>query len=121
MGTRPRTINEGFKVDNVAAGQVTASGDGIILAAASGVMYKILRVEASNSHASTAPVVGLKIASINSGSTFGKRYLPAVGGLGIWTFPGGYLLTAANEAVNINLSAGSAAVEWTVYYDTIAV
>lgn len=105
---------------SVSASQLTNSGDTNLLAAGgAGNKYKVLRVEASNSHATTALVVGLKSASINSGAVFGKKYLPAVGGQAVWVFPQGFLLGGANEAFIGNLSAGGQ-VEFTIYYEIVA-
>jgi hypothetical protein len=59
--------------------------------------------------------VGIKVASLNGGATFGKKYLPAAGGQAVWVFPDGYLPVTA-EVVNINLSAGGQ-VEVTAYYE----
>lgn len=97
---------------SVAAIQATASGDTTLIASGT---RKLKRIEASNSHASTALTVGLKVPSINSGSTFGKKYLPAAGGLAVWVFPNGYL-QATSEAVSVNLSAAGQ-VEFTAYYE----
>jgi hypothetical protein len=97
---------------SVTAIQATASGDTQLLASGT---RKLKRVEASNSHASTALTVGLKIASKNSGATFGKKYLPAAGGQAVWVFPDGYIQVTA-EAVNVNLSAAGQ-IEVTAYYE----
>jgi hypothetical protein len=97
---------------SVAAIQATASGDTSLIASGT---RKLKRVEASNSHGSTALTVGLKIASLNGGATFGKKYLPAAGGLAVWNFPGGFLQVTA-EVVNVNLSA-LGQVEVTAYYE----
>lgn len=100
--------------------QVTASGDTALVAApGAGSRLKILRVEASNSHATVAVTAGLKTAAMNGGSVFGKKYLPALGGQAVWQFPGGHLLCGDNEAFNANLSAGSTTIEMTVYYETV--
>lgn len=105
----------------IAAVQATASGDTSLVAApGASTRLKLVRVEASNSHATTAVTVGLKSASLNGGSVFGKKYLPAAGGLAVWTFPHGHLMCGANEALNVNLSAGSAQVEVTAYYEQVA-
>jgi hypothetical protein len=104
----------------VLALQATGSGDtDIVSAPGAGSRLKLLRIEASNSHATTALTVGLKSASLNSGSVFGKKYLPAAGGLAVWNFPGGHLLCGDNEKLTVNLSAGGQ-VEFTAYYETIA-
>lgn len=97
---------------NVKALQVTSSGDTELLADST---YKIKRIEASNSDASDPVVVGIKTAGLNGGSTFGKKYLPAAGGLGVWVFPDGFL-QITSEAVNVNQSA-AVDVEWTIYYE----
>lgn len=105
----------------IAVVQATASGDtSLIGAPAGGSRLKILRVEASNSHATTAVTAGLKSTSLNGGAVFGKRYLPAAGGAAVWNFPGGHLMCGDAEAFSVNLSAGSATIEFTVYYETIA-
>lgn len=109
----------GSDITEVAAGQTTSSGDTSMLAATAATRRKIMRVEASNSHATTANTVGIKTNSINSNAVFGKKYLPAAGGLAVWTFPGGYLLSGANEAININCSAAGQ-IEWTLYYESVA-
>jgi hypothetical protein len=96
----------------VVALQVTASGDTQLLASGT---RKLKRIEASNSHATVALTVGIKIASLNGGATFGKKYLPAVGGLAVWVFPDGYLPVTA-EVINVNLSAAGQ-VEVTAYYE----
>lgn len=106
----------------IAAVDATASGDTDVVAAASigaGNRCKLLRVEASNTHASTALTVGLKSASLNGGTVFGKKYLPAAGGLAVWVFPNGYLEGGDNEAVQINLS-GAGTVSVTAYYELVA-
>lgn len=101
---------------NVLSVQLTASGDGTLIAApAAGNSLRIYRVEASNSHATTALTVGLKLPGKNSGSVFGKRYLPAVGGTAVWQFPGGELRGTAASALSGNLSA-LGQIEFTVYY-----
>ncbi len=92
--------------------QVTASGDTTLVASGT---RKLKRVEASNSHASTAVVVGLKVASLNSGAVFGKKYLPAAGGLAVWVFPDDYL-QVTSEVIAANLSPGGT-VEMTAYYE----
>lgn len=105
---------------SVAAVQATSSGDTALVAAAgSGDRIKVLRVEASNSHAATPLTVGLKTAAIFSGGVFGKRYLPALGGAAVWNFPGGHVMCGDNEALNVNLSAGGQ-IEMTVYYEIVA-
>lgn len=96
----------------VAAVQATASGDTTLIASGT---RKVKRVEASNSHASTALTVGLKVPSLNGGAVFGKKYLPAAGGLAVWVFPDGYLPATA-EVVSVNLSA-LGQVEVTAYYE----
>lgn len=102
----------------VLAGQATGSGDtSIISAPSSGSRIRIFRVELSNSHASTALTVGLKSTSVNSGSVFGKRYLPAVGGAAVTA--GVVVICGDAEALSINLSAAGQ-IEWTVYYDLVA-
>lgn len=108
-------------VDLTAVGlQATASGDtSLVSAPGAGSRLKVLRVEASNSHATTALTAGLKSASLNSGAVFGKRYLPAAGGAAVWNFPGGHLLCGDNEAFSVNLS-GAGQVEFTIFYETIA-
>lgn len=104
----------------VTATQVTASGDTSLIAApGAGTRLKILRVEASNSHASTAATIGLKSPSLNGGAVFGKRYLPAVGGAAVWQFPFGHLMCGVNEAFSANLGA-TGQVEVTTYYETVA-
>ena len=104
----------------VSATQVTASGDTSLVAApGAGSRLKILRVEASNSHATVAVTAGLKSTSLNGGSVFGKKYLPAVGGQAAWVFPNGHLMCGDNEAFSANLSAGSTTIEYTVYYETV--
>lgn len=103
----------------VSATQVTASGDTSLVAApGSGSRLKILRVEGSNSHATTALTAGLKSTSVNGGSVFGKKYLPAVGGMAAWTFPNGHIVCGDNEAFSANLSSAGQ-VEYTTYYETI--
>lgn len=97
---------------SVTAIQLTASGDTDVLASGT---RKILRVEASNSHASTAVTVGLKIPSLNGGAVFGKKYLPAAGGLAVWVFPHGYLQCTAEKLIG-NLSAAGQ-IELTAYYE----
>lgn len=92
--------------------QVTASGDTTLVASGT---RKLKRVEASNSHASTALTAGLKVASLNSGAVFGKKYLPAAGGLAVWVFPDDYL-QITSEAIVANLSAAGQ-VEFTAYYE----
>jgi hypothetical protein len=105
---------------SIAAVQATASGDTALIAApGAGNRLKVLRVEISNSHSSTALTVGLKSASLNGGAVFGKKYLPAAGGQGVWVFPLGHLLCGDNEAFNVHLSAAGQ-VECTAYYETIA-
>jgi hypothetical protein len=100
--------------------QVTASGDTDFVAApAGGSRLKLLRIEASNSHASTAVVVGLKSNSIFANAVFGKKYLPAAGGMAVWVFPNGHLLCGDAEKLVANLSAAGQ-VEMTAYYETIA-
>jgi hypothetical protein len=100
--------------------QATASGDTDLVAAPSaGSRLKVVRVEASNSHQSTALVVGLKSASLAGGAVFGKRYLPAAGGAAVWSFPGGHLLCGDAEKLIVNLS-GAGQVELTVYSETVA-
>lgn len=99
--------------------QVTASGDTDLVAAPSaGSRLKLLRIEASNSHATTALTVGLKSASIFAGAVFGKKYLPAVGGLAVWTFPNGHLMCGDAEKLVFNLS-GAGQIEVTAYYETV--
>lgn len=97
---------------SVTALQVTASGDTTLVASGT---HKLKRVDASNSHGSTAVVVGLKVASLNGGSVFGKHYLPALGGQTTWEFPDDYL-QITSEAIVVNLSAGGQ-VEMTAYYE----
>ena len=97
---------------SVTALQVTASGDTTLVASGT---RKLLRVEASNSHASTAVVVGLKVSTLNSGAVFGKRYLTAAGGQTTWDFSTNYLPITA-EAIVANLSA-TGTVEMTAYYE----
>lgn len=105
---------------SVAAVDVTASGDTALIAApGSGNRLKIHRIEASNTHATTALTASIKTATLNGGAVFGKKYLPAVGGQAVWVFPGGHLLCDDNAALNANLSAAGA-VSYTVYYETIA-
>lgn len=96
----------------VGAVQATASGDTTLLASGT---RKLRRIEASNSSTSAAVTVGLKVPSLNSGATFGKKYLPASGGLAVWVFPSGYL-QVTSEAVSVNLS-GAGQVEVTAYYE----
>lgn len=96
----------------VAAIQATASGDTTLIASGT---HKLRRIEASNSSTTTALTVGLKVPSLNSGATFGKKYLPASGGLAVWVFPAGYL-QVTSEAVSVNLSAGGQ-IEVTAYYE----
>jgi hypothetical protein len=96
----------------VVALQATASGDTDLIASGT---RKLKRVEASNSHATTPLTVGLKVASLNGGATFGKKYLPAVGGMAVWVFPDGYLPITA-EVVKVNLS-GVGQIEMTAYYE----
>ncbi len=91
--------------------QVTASGDTTLVASGT---RKLKRVEASNS-TTTAVVVGLKVASLNSGAVFGKKYLPASGGLAVWVFPDDYL-QVTSEVIAANLST-SGQVEMTAYYE----
>lgn len=113
-----RLTTAGIDLTAVAA-QVTASGDTDLVAApGANLRLKILRVEGSNSHATTALTAGLKSASLNSGAVFGKRFLPAAGGAGVWNFPGGHLLCGVNEKLSANLSAVGQ-VEYTVYYETV--
>ncbi len=96
----------------VTALQVTSSGDTTLISSGT---RKVHRVEMSNSSTTAAVTAGLKIASVNGGSTFAKKYLPTSGGLGVFTFPGGYL-QATSEAVSVNLS-GVGQVEVTAYYE----
>ena len=96
----------------VTALQVTASGDTTLIASGT---RKIHRVEMSNSHASTAVVAGLKIASVNGGAVFSKKYLPAAGGQAVVQIEGGYIPATA-EVVAVNLSAAGQ-VEVTAYYE----
>lgn len=111
---------DGFAVTNAALNpalsvtflQVTASGDTTLLASGT---RKIRRVEMSNSHATTALTAGLKVASLNSGAVFAKKYLPAAGGLGVTTFGQGYLQTTSETTV-VNLSVAGT-VEVTIYYE----
>jgi hypothetical protein len=98
---------------SVAAIQATASGDTTLIASGT---RKLKRIEASNSHATVANTVGLKVPSLNGGAVFGKKYLPAAGGTAVWVFPNGFLQATA-EVVSVNLSAGSATVEVTAYYE----
>ncbi len=103
----------------VATLDATSSGDTDLLAAlGSGHRIKVYRVEASNTHASTALTAGLKSASLNSGAVFGKKYLPAAGGQAVWNFPGGHLMCGNNEALKVNLSSAGT-VSFTVYYEDI--
>ena len=95
----------------VVALQVVASGDTTLLASGT---RKIHRVEFSNTHASTAVVAGLKIASQNSGAVFGLKPLP-VNGQGLIQITNGYI-PVTSEAVTVNLSAAGQ-VEVTVYYE----
>lgn len=112
-GAATETTLAGLKAAfSVTAIQATTLGDTVLLAAGT---RKLKRVEVSNSHATTAVVVGLKVASLNAGAVFGKRYLPAAGGQAVWVFPNGFLQVTA-EAVNVNLSAAGQ-VEVTVYYE----
>lgn len=97
---------------DVTALQVTASGDTTLLSSGT---HKVKRVEASNSDATDPVVVGLKNANLNGGAVFGKKYLPAAGGLAIWVFPDGYLQITSSTFV-VNLSA-AVDVEFTVYYE----
>lgn len=100
--------------------QVTASGDTpLIPAPGAGSRIKLMRVEASNSSATVALTAGLKSTSLNGGAVFGKRYLPAAGGAGVWNFPGGHLMCGDNEALSFNLS-GIGQVEATAYYEIVA-
>lgn len=96
----------------VTALQVTASGDTTLVSSGT---RKLKRVEASNSHATTALVAGLKIASVNGGAVFGKKYLPAAGGLAVWNFLNDYI-QVTSEAIVANLSAAGQ-VEFTAYYE----
>ncbi len=96
----------------VTALQVTASGDTTLVASGT---RKIHRVEMSNSHATTALTAGLKVASLNSGAVFGKRYLPAAGGACVTTFDQGYL-QVTSEVIAVNLSVAGT-VEVTIYYE----
>ena len=99
----------------VATVQVTASGDTALVAApGAGKRIVPIRVEASNSHATTALIFSLKMAGINSGSVFNRNYLAAVGGRVTLDFPG-KIGGTANSALNANLSAAGQ-VEVTVYY-----
>lgn len=104
------TINPSL---SIAVVQATASGDTTLLSSGT---RKLRRLEASNSSSSVAVTAGLKVPSLNGGATFGKKYLPAAGGLAVWVFPQGYLQVTA-ETVSVNLSAGSAQVEFTAYYE----
>lgn len=97
---------------SVTALQVTASGDTTLVSSGT---RKLKRVEASNSSTTTALTVGLKVASLNGGSVFGKKYLPASGGLAVWVFPDDYL-QVTSEAITANLSTGGQ-VEMTAYYE----
>jgi hypothetical protein len=100
--------------------QATSSGDTTLVAApGAGSRLKILRVELSNSHASTALTVGVKTASLASGAVFGKRYLPAAGGAAVLTFPGGHLMCGDAEAFTVNLS-GAGTIECTTYFETVS-
>lgn len=106
----------------IAAVDASNSGDTDVVPAASigaGNRCKLIRVEASNTHATTALTVGLKSASLNGGTVFGKKYLPAAGGLAVWNFPGGYLEAGDNEAIKVNLS-GAGAVSVTAYFELVA-
>lgn len=105
---------------DAAAVQATASGDTQLIAAqGSGFRTKLIRVEASNSHATDDVVIGLKTSSINGGSVFGKRYLPAAGGAAVWQFPNGQLMGGDNAAWNVNLDAAGT-VEVTAFYEVVA-
>ncbi len=53
--------------------------------------------------------------SLNGGSVFGKKYLPAAGGQAVWVFPDGFL-QATSEVVSVNLSAAGT-IEVTAYYE----
>lgn len=96
----------------VTALQVTASGDTTLISSGT---RKLHRIKMSNSHATAAVTAGIKVASLNGGATFDKTYLPALGGQGVWTFPGGFL-QVTSEVVAINLS-GAGQVEVTAYYE----
>jgi hypothetical protein len=105
---------------SIAALDASSSGDTALIAApGASTRIKLIRVEASNTHASTALTVGLKSASLNGGTIFGKKYLPAAGGQAVWVFPNGHLMAGANEALNANLSAAGT-VSFTAYYETVA-
>lgn len=104
--------NEAGDSLKVVSGQALLAGDTQLLPQGT---RKIKRVEASNSDATVASVVGLKIPSLNSGNAFGKKYLPPAGGMAVWIFPMGYLQTE-NEPFSVNLSDASQ-IEMTVYYE----
>ena len=104
----------------VAPLQATASGDTTLVAApGAGSRVKVLRVEASNSHATTALTVGLKNTGTAGGAAFGKKYLPAAGGQAVWQFPLGQLTLGDNETLVFVLSAAGT-VEVTAYYEVVA-
>lgn len=99
---------------NAAVLQATSSGDTTLMS--SGTVRKLRRIEASNSHATAAVTIGLKVTSLSSGAVFGKKYLPAAGGLGLWVWPNGYLPVTSSEAVTVNMGS-TGQVEVTAYYD----